>query len=977
MMKKMIILVMTLNSVWATGAWMMSGRVHPELEWKTIKSEHFNIHYHNGIEKIAQQGASIAEQVRPTLMEQVGLDTLPRIDIVFTAEDEIMNGFAMPSNHTVIWVDQNEVAVWTEDEKWLRTVLAHELQHIVFFNVTKTWLPRGMDMMFSGIPGWVVEGLAEYFTERWRPHRYDLSHKSHVIKGTVHKIKDPHNDGFSKSLYWADRFGDSTIVKVLNDRNEMGLLDFKKAFEKHTGITLKQFTEDWRRQMNTYFFGVRAQKEVLEEVGRIHTLPGKKVFGFDYFSDSLKTALVGQKGKKQRDISLMVATRDTASEKKERKKAIKKAKKKKAKIKKLKPIWKLTELDFGRIHPYIDVSPDDKTILYAKWRYGKNQSLVWDIMSVDVESKKKTRLTSSRRASFPVWHPSGEKICFVAHEASTSNLFSMNPDGSDIKQMTHYTDDDQIISPSWSPDGRQIAYAQSGPDGNVDIHILTVESGEEFVITDRPDVDYLPLWHPNGLKITYTSHAGGTPNIYTYDLESKTEIQNTDVGEAVWSTSWNRDKTAVTAITLPNADSVRVADISPERKADIISLNIRDNYSSWRTKSPDSPIVHVDPNRIIPLTAPEKYGFYRHINLLQAIILPDNNSLTSIGVWTDATGRHTFAGTFFTDYDITATMIQYQNAEHAILRGFWGFNYYDNINYTWRPYDDSRSGLVEVYDGWSFWGKTPFNFGKNSYSNHRVNWGIQFLNRTAFTPIDEENEISLIYSDNGLPEPESGKEGSFYVRYSWLNRRPQLDDFLLPKNGHGFSASYYKVDEKIWGDFTYDIFSLDMFKNVPLGPFALYGRLKGEALKGDNYPNQEQIGLTQDYNFYMMGRTTPWKENMSLRGWDQIRLGDTAFMGTVEFRTPGIKANIVQAIGFQVSDLSFAFISDFGNAWYSKDETKDDMVITAGYELRAAIKFMNLPLFVLGYGKAQEFKEWQSENSNPETYFRLTLINPF
>ena len=49
-------------------------------------------------------------------------------------------------------------------------------------------------------------------------------HKLHVINNTVHKIPDPHNDGFSKILYLADRFGDSTITKILNYRNKAGLL---------------------------------------------------------------------------------------------------------------------------------------------------------------------------------------------------------------------------------------------------------------------------------------------------------------------------------------------------------------------------------------------------------------------------------------------------------------------------------------------------------------------------------------------------------------------------------------------------------------------------------------------------------------------------------------------------------------------------------------------------------------------------------
>ena len=66
-------------------------------------------------------------------MDQVGLDSLKKLDIVFTTEDEISNGFATPANYTVIWLDVNEMAIWTEGEKWLNIVLAHELQHLVYF----------------------------------------------------------------------------------------------------------------------------------------------------------------------------------------------------------------------------------------------------------------------------------------------------------------------------------------------------------------------------------------------------------------------------------------------------------------------------------------------------------------------------------------------------------------------------------------------------------------------------------------------------------------------------------------------------------------------------------------------------------------------------------------------------------------------------------------------------------------------------
>ena len=322
----------------ATGTWMWNNRTHGELKWTTIETKNFNVHYHQGIREIALKGASIAEQVRPTLIKQMNLDTLPKLDIVLTSEDEILNGFALPANYTIIWVDQNDASLWSGDEKWLRTVLAHELQHLVYNNTVKGpwWLPEPMNYLAHRTPAWLVEGMAEYYTEKWRPWRFEMSHRGHVIRNTVSKIRDPHNDGFSKTLYLADRFGDSTITKILNFRNKLGYLDFEHSFKKHTGITVKQFNEDWRRLMNTFYYGQRSQKETLNEAGVVRKLPVKRVVAFDYFSDTNRIAIVGQLSKGQGDLSLILATRDTLKEKKNQKKEVKKIKKNRQEAKKSK-----------------------------------------------------------------------------------------------------------------------------------------------------------------------------------------------------------------------------------------------------------------------------------------------------------------------------------------------------------------------------------------------------------------------------------------------------------------------------------------------------------------------------------------------------------------------------------------------------------------------------------------------------------------
>ena len=110
-----LVFLFFISTMWAQ-TWQWTGRTHSELDWTTIETEYFRIHHHQGIENIAKEGASMAEQIRPTLLQQMNLEDIPVIDIIFTTEDEIMNGFAMWTYTTFIWVDQNDAAIWLEDE---------------------------------------------------------------------------------------------------------------------------------------------------------------------------------------------------------------------------------------------------------------------------------------------------------------------------------------------------------------------------------------------------------------------------------------------------------------------------------------------------------------------------------------------------------------------------------------------------------------------------------------------------------------------------------------------------------------------------------------------------------------------------------------------------------------------------------------------------------------------------------------------
>jgi hypothetical protein len=116
---------------------------------------------------------------------------------------------------------------------------------------------------------------------------------------------------------------------------------------------------------------------------------------------------------------------------------------------------------------------------------------------------------------------------------------------------------------------------------------------------------------------------------------------------------------------------------------------------------------------------------------------------------------------------------------------------------------------------------------------------------------------------------------------------------------------------------------------------------------------------------------------MSPRGFTgNPRLGEQAFMGTMELRAPVLPFSILEILkGIKIGMPTFALISDLGNAWSNNSESQE-MIFTRGYEWRTSLNIGNAPFLIFSYGWAQEHEKWE-EGIEPEPYFQTTLINPF
>ena len=65
---------------------------HPELDWQSIETDHFRIHYYSQTEQSAREGAYVAEFIYPFVTNYYQYEPFDNTDIVFTDTDDISNG---------------------------------------------------------------------------------------------------------------------------------------------------------------------------------------------------------------------------------------------------------------------------------------------------------------------------------------------------------------------------------------------------------------------------------------------------------------------------------------------------------------------------------------------------------------------------------------------------------------------------------------------------------------------------------------------------------------------------------------------------------------------------------------------------------------------------------------------------------------------------------------------------------------------
>jgi Tol biopolymer transport system component len=190
-----------------------------------------------------------------------------------------------------------------------------------------------------------------------------------------------------------------------------------------------------------------------------------------------------------------------------------------------------------RFLSWVAASPDGQWLAY--YSIGNQMDL---LLSRSDGSGERELTHDPANDRYPSWSPDGRRIAIMSNRSGKNQIWSIEPDGSDLRQLT-FAPDGVMSDAKWSPDGSRILYVGGASSDDERMFVFeparpwTAQTPQHVSRVVEPGVLFTPSggWSPDGKRLLGEVLPGG---VFTYSFASGQFTRLTGIGEA-WT--WLKD----------------------------------------------------------------------------------------------------------------------------------------------------------------------------------------------------------------------------------------------------------------------------------------------------------------------------------------------------------------------------------------------------------------------------------------------------
>jgi hypothetical protein len=410
-------------------------------------------------------------------------------------------------------------------------VLGHELVHVFQYNIAEG-APNGGLARLNALPGWLIEGMAEYFSLGRQDPLTAMWMRDAVMRNKFPTIKQlttdprffPYRYGQALWAYVGGKWGDRAIIDIYRMALRGG---WDAALVRVLGINDDSLSKEWAAANRAMYLPQIAGRSKPDSTGHTIIGLGKHLSEQQNVSPSVSPdgnylAFVTQRNLFTTDIYIADAHTGKL-------------------IKKLGGPESDPHFDnISFINSSGDWSPDASKFAFIVFANGNNEIAIMDTRSTRVE--RRIKLAGVGAISHVSWSPDGRTLAVSGQHGGIGDLFLLDLQTEQMRQLTN--DRNAEIQPSWSPDGRMIAFATDrGPETDfntmkyspLQIATIDVATGRIQVYAPFPHAAHNinPQWTPDGHELYFVSDPDGVPNIYRLNLATNDVRQITNVATGI------------------------------------------------------------------------------------------------------------------------------------------------------------------------------------------------------------------------------------------------------------------------------------------------------------------------------------------------------------------------------------------------------------------------------------------------------------